>query len=82
MNRPMLILTLFATLGLGACDRPNVVNVPAAAPGAPGPAGPQGETGYQGSKGDSGETGDAGKSGEGSTVIVLPPAEPAQEPAN
>lgn len=70
MNRSTLILALLATLGLGACDRPTVVNVPATPVAVPGPAGPQGATGNQGS---------TGKSGEGTTVIVMPAA---SAPAN
>ncbi|MDO8248099.1 MAG: hypothetical protein Q7T78_00065 [Rhodoferax sp.] len=81
MNKSMLILTLFGALSLSACDRPNVVNVPATptptpVPGPTGPAGPQGATGSEGATGSTGET---GKSGEGSTVIVMPPA---SAPAN
>lgn len=69
-----------------------VVPAPVAEPGPPGPAGPQGETGNQGNQGtqgtegvqgatgDAGATGDTGKTGktgDGTTVIVVPPAEPA-----
>lgn len=84
MNRSTLILTLLAALGLGACDKPTVVNVPAQAP-VPGPAGPKGatgETGSQGSTGATGETGNTGatgKPGSGGTVVVVPPpASPAR----
>lgn len=83
MKHLILIPMLVATLGLAACDRPTVVNVPATpAPVAiPGPAGPQGATGAQGSPGAEGEKGAVGKPGEGTTVIVTPPApEPAPAP--
>ena len=73
MNKSMLILALFGAVGLSACDRPNVINVPATPVAVPGPAGPQGATGATGS------TGQAGKAGEGTTVIVVPPA---SAPAN
>ncbi len=72
MNRSILISALLATLSLAACDRPTVVNVPAAPAAVPGPAGPPGATGNPGSKGET------GKSGDGATVIVTPPAAPAK----
>ena len=77
MNRLILISAMLATLSLAACDRPTVVNTPAAPAAVPGPAGPPGATGDQGSKGATGNTGnkgETGKSGEGATVIVTPPA--------
>lgn len=76
MRHLILIPMLVATLGLAACDKRTVVNVPATpAPAAiPGPAGPQGATGAQGSPGSEGEKGATGKSGEGTTVIVTPSA--------
>jgi len=43
--------------------------------GATGSEGTQGEAGAQGESGSKGET---GKPGEGTTVIVTPPAEPAE----
>lgn len=79
MNRSILISALLATLVLAACDKPTVVNVPAApvAPVVvPGPPGPQGATGSQGSEGSQGAT---GKTGDSGAVIVLPPA---SAPAN
>lgn len=76
MNRLILISALPAILGLAACDKPTVVNAPAAPVAVPGPAGPQGATGNQGSDGSKGET---GKPGDGTTVIVPPPA---SAPAN
>ncbi len=98
MNRSILISTLFAALSLTACDKPTVVNVPAAAVAVPGPVGPAGDTGVQGNtgnqgdpgvkgntgnqgdtgaQGNNGNKGDTGKSGDHTTVIVVPPAEPA-----
>jgi len=74
MNRSILISALLASLGLVACDRPTVVNVPAAPTAVPGPAGPQGATGNQGN------TGATGRTGDGTTLIVVPPA--ASAPAN
>lgn len=76
MNRMILISALLATLGLAACDKPTVVNVPATPVAVPGPAGPQGDAGAQGGDGAKGET---GKAGEGTTVIVTPAA---SAPAN
>lgn len=88
MNKIVLITAMLATLGLAACDKPTVVNVPAAEPGPAGPAGPQGETGTQGTtgaqgtqgtEGVQGETGTTGSTGEGTTVIVMPPEPAAPE---
>lgn len=73
MNRSMLMMTaLLATLSLGACEKPTVINVPAPE-AVPGPAGATGATGATGEKGTT------GTSSESSTVIVMPPA--ASEPA-
>lgn len=81
MSRSILFVTLFAALvtvlSLPACDRPTVVTVPATTIAVPGPAGPQGETGAQGMTGNEGSQGEAGKSGDATTVIVVPPAAPA-----
>lgn len=82
MNNSMLILALLGALGLSACDRPTVVNVPTtpvAVPGPADPAGPSGTTGATGAQGSEGSQGAAGKTGEGTTVIVTPPA---SAPAN
>lgn len=71
MNRSILMSALLAslfTLSLAACDKPTVVNVPAAVPG---PAGPQGATGDQGSKG---ATGNQGTKGETGTTAPAPAA--------
>lgn len=69
MNHALSITTLLAALCLTACDKPTVVNVPAAPTAAPGPAGPAGATGA---------TGESGKPGDSTTVIVTPP--PASAP--
>jgi hypothetical protein len=78
MNRSLLVLALFSALGLAACDKPTVINVPAAPVGIPGPAGPQGTTGTQGKQGVEGNKGEAGKPADGPAVIILPPSEPAK----
>jgi len=49
-------------------------------PGIKGNTGNQGDAGVQGNTGNQGDTGvkgDTGKTGDGTTVIVVPPAEPA-----
>ena len=68
------------------------VPVPVAVPGPAGPAGEpgvqgntgnQGDQGVKGNAGDQGDTGtqgvqgETGNTGDGTTVIVVPPAEPA-----
>lgn len=75
MNRSMLMLALLAALGLSACEKPTVINLPPPVPVAvPGPPGPQGATGYQGEPGRPGYQGEAGQPGSNTTVIVTPPA--------
>ncbi len=89
MIRIQLMAALLIPLGLMACDRPTVVNVPPATVPVPGPAGPQGATGNTGSTGSTGNTGatgspgydgqqgdkgDTGRTGGSTTVIVVPPA--------
>ena len=64
MNYSLLFAALFAGLSVVACDKPTVVNVPAAVPG---PAGPQGATGNQGSKGTTGDQGSKGETGKAGT---------------
>lgn len=84
MNRLILISAMLATLSLAACDKPTVVNVPAAPAAVPGPAGPPGAIGNQGKPGaigNQGRQGETGKSGNGSTVIVTPPAASVPAPA-
>ncbi|MDO9312957.1 MAG: hypothetical protein Q7T97_00235 [Burkholderiaceae bacterium] len=80
MNHSLLAAALFITVGLTACDKPTVVNVPPPAVGVPGPAGPQGATGATGTPGTEGNQGAPGAIGENTTVIVVPPA--ASAPAN
>jgi hypothetical protein len=70
---------LVIALGLSACEKPTVVNVPAATVAVPGPAGPPGAQGNQGNQGKDGTKGDAGKPGDATTVIVVPP-EPTPVP--
>src|ERR1017187_3701461 len=96
-NKTMLISALFVALGLSACDRPTVVNVPATPVAVPGPAGATGAAGNEGTKGETGNQGNQGNEGTkgatgnqgnegtkgetgksgGTTVIVTPPAAPA-----
>ena len=68
MNSMMMTAALAALLGLAACDKPTVVNVPPAQVGVPGSAGATGATG------STGNTGATGKAGEGTTIIVAPAA--------
>ena len=68
MNRSMLIAALVAAVGLAACEKPTVVNVPATPVAVPGPAGPSGTPGTPGTPGQPGRPGDS------TTVIVVPPA--------
>ena len=77
MNKYILIALMLSAVGLAACDKPTVINVPApeAIPGPPGATGATGATGEQGNtgnQGDTGEQGDTGKTGDGTTVIVVP----------
>jgi hypothetical protein len=74
MKITLLLATLFATLGLGACNpasapTPVVVTTPgpAGATGATGNSGATGATGYDGAKGDTGRTGKPGD-----TIVVVP----------
>ena len=71
MNTMLTTAALAALLGLAACDKPTVVNVPPAQVGVPGPAG---ATGATGSTGSTGSTGATGKTGDGTTIIVTPAA--------
>lgn len=81
MNRIRLLSALMTTsviAGLSACNRPEVVTVPAPAPATvvvPGPAGPPGPAGTQGSTGTpgfDGNKGEPGKNADGTTIIVMP----------
>jgi hypothetical protein len=71
MNRSIIAISLAASFGLAACDRPTVVNPPpvvVTVPGPAGPAGPQGEVGSTGSAGTQGNQGNDGARGNtGST---------------
>jgi hypothetical protein len=64
MNHCLLISTLLAALSLSACEKPTVVNVPAAPAAVPGPAGPTGAAGDQGVQGNTGRQGNEGNKGE------------------
>ena len=73
MKKITITIAALFTLGLAACDKPTVVNVPAENPPAetvvvpvpvPGPAGEKGEPGDSGNQGATGETGDQGATGE------------------
>jgi hypothetical protein len=83
MNHIRLLSALLATsamAGLTACNRPEVVTVPAPAPApvvVPGPAGPPGPAGTPGYDGNKGEP---GKNADGTTIIVVP--QPASAPTN
>lgn len=68
MNRSIL-LSILALFSIAACDRPAVVNVPAAPVVVPGPAGPAGPTGATGRPGDS-------------TAIIVTPPLTASAPTN
>lgn len=75
MKRLMMIVAMFAALGLAACDnKPTVINVPPSTPGPAGPAGAKGATGATGNEGAQGSQGKTGQSGDTTTVIVTPPA--------
>jgi hypothetical protein len=71
MKTPLLLASLMLTVGLVACERPAVVTTPVVVPvpvPAPGPPGPAGEAGKPGQPGES-------------TIVVLPGAPAASEPA-
>ena len=67
MNRSILMAALVAAVGVAACDKPTVVNVPPTPVAVPGPAGPSGTPGTPGAPGQTGKPGDSG-------VIVIQPA--------
>ena len=75
MPRTLLYLSLAGLLSLGACQRSEVVPLPAqpvvVVSGQPGPPGQPGATG---STGNTGATGEMGKTGA--------PGKPASEPSN
>ena len=64
MKLSPLFVVLVTVLGLSACDKPTVVNVPAEKESVPGPAGPPGATGGQGATGNTGDTGGTGATGD------------------
>ena len=77
MNNSKLTLALFTALsitalGLSACDKPTVVNVPPSESDTVVVPGPAGAPGAPGQTGDAGETGAKGDSGS-TNVIVTPP---------
>lgn len=79
MKYSILFASLITVLGLSACDRPTVVNVPATPVPVPGPAGPQGASGVQGTtgtQGNEGAQGETGKTGDGTVIIVPVSSEP------
>ena len=63
MNVYTLLAASLLALGMTACDKPTVVNVPPATVVVPGPAGPQGATGNQGDTGATGSMGSTGRTG-------------------
>lgn len=84
MNNRLLISTIFATLGLAACDKqPTVVNAPATpvtapgSPGSPGVVDNPGGQGMQGAQGVEGSKVDPGKTDNSAAVIISPPASAA-----
>ena len=85
MKISLIVLPLVAMLGLAACEKPTVVNIPAdtvVVPTQPGPAGPAGPSGSTGATGDTGNTGSTGATGDtgstgakgatGDTTIIIP----------
>lgn len=68
MKLTSTMCALLAGMGLLACDKPTVVNVPPAPAAVPGPAGPTGPTG------NTGATGNTGKPGDSGVVVVMPMA--------
>lgn len=68
MKYSILMAAFAAAMGLSACDKPTVVNVPATTVPVPGPAGPSGTDGSPGAPGTPGRPGDS------TTIIVTPPA--------
>lgn len=71
MNNSILLVLLVSALGLSACDKPTVVNVPATPVAVPGPQGEAGAPGDTGSQGATGAQGETGETGDG-TVIIVP----------
>jgi hypothetical protein len=78
MKTSVLIAALLLSVGLTACDKPTVVNVPPPATPVPGPAGPTGATGNTGATGMTGQQGASGPQGGAAVIIVAPPASAVQ----
>ncbi|MBT9492911.1 MAG: hypothetical protein IV107_11325 [Paucibacter sp.] len=72
MKNTVLLASLLLSLGLTACEKPTVVNVPPPAAPVAGPAGPAGQTGQPGPQGASGAQGDT------TVIVVTPPASAVQ----
>ncbi|WP_310383398.1 hypothetical protein [Roseateles sp.] len=72
MKNSVLLASLVLSLGLTACEKPTVVNVPPPASPVAGPAGPAGPSGMAGPQGASGAQGDT------TVIVVAPPASGAQ----
>ena len=81
MKTTLLLASLLLSLGLTACDKPTVVNVPPPAQpmdGPAGPAGPAGPSGPTGMSGMSGPQGASGAQGDTTVIVVTPPASAVQ----
>lgn len=78
MKNFVLLAALMLSLGLAACDKPTVVNVPPPATPVPGPAGPSGATGSTGATGMTGPQGASGVQGGTAVIVVTPPASAVQ----
>jgi hypothetical protein len=86
MKKPLLLLTLAATLGLAACDRDNrtgntstdTTAPPTVISPTPGPSSTPGQPGVAGDAGDLGSTGGSGSLGRppGGTTDASPPRDP------
>ena len=75
MKLSLIALTLLATIGFAACNKPEVIAVPVPVP-VRGPAGSAGATGETGATGNTGATGDTGVA----VIVVAPPASSASMP--
>lgn len=75
MKNSLLLASLLLSLGLSACEKPTVVNVPPPAAPVAGPAGPAGPSGVAGPQGASGAVGEQGAT---TVIVVTPPASAVQ----
>ncbi len=75
MKNSVLFAALLLSLGLSACEKPTVVNVPPPAAPVAGPAGPAGPSGVAGPQGASGAVGEQGAT---TVIVVTPPASAVQ----